>query len=104
LNTFRTDDSNDPEARDLEYQIWWQRWQGLLAEEQAMQSKTLRAFLTATKLGDKLQGQIDNYARLDVASLIGAVEQGITLADQINKLSPQELVTQGTGLLETATQ
>ncbi|MEE3047132.1 MAG: hypothetical protein VX620_17935 [Pseudomonadota bacterium] len=104
LNTFRKDDSNDPEARDLEYQIWWQRWQGLLAEEQAMQSKTLRAFLTATKLGDKLQGQIDNYARLDVASLIGAVEQGITLADQINKLSPQELVTQGTGLLETATQ
>ncbi|WP_114096909.1 hypothetical protein [Thalassospira profundimaris] len=104
LNTIRKDDVNEPEAQNLYYQIWWQKWRDLIAAEKIMQTETLREFLTATKLGNSLQVQIDNYAKLDVAALLGAVEQGITLADHIHKLSPQELIAEGTGLVETATQ
>lgn len=104
LNNIRKDDASEPDALTLRYQIWWQKWNGLVVTEKLMQSNTLRAFVTATKLGEKLQSQIDNYAKLDATALIAAVEQGISLADRINKLSPQELVTEGTSLLETATQ
>lgn len=103
LNQIRSKEHNNPEAESLLVQAWWQKWQNLIAAESAMQTETLRAFVTASALGSKLQGQIDNYAKLDMASLIAAVEDGIKLSSQIGKLSPAELVTQGTGLLETAT-
>ncbi|WP_417828429.1 hypothetical protein [Thalassospira sp.] len=103
LNKIRSQDSNNPEAERLLVEAWWQEWNSLMAAESTMQAETLRAFVTASALGNKLQGQIDNYARLDVRSLITAVEDGIKLTDQIDKLSPQEILTQGTGLLETAT-
>ncbi|MDG4717495.1 MULTISPECIES: hypothetical protein [Thalassospira] len=103
LNEIRKTDTDEPDTQALYYQIWWQQWDDLISSEQAMQAETLREFLTATKLGEKLQGQIDNYAKLDIASLLGAVEQGITLAGHIHQLSPQELVNEGTNLLETAT-
>ncbi|WP_254869847.1 hypothetical protein [Thalassospira sp. HF15] len=103
LNQIRSKEHNNPEAESLLVQAWWQKWQNLITAESAMQTETLRAFVTASALGSKLQGQIDNYAKLDMASLIAAVEDGIKLSSQIGKLSPAELVTQGTGLLETAT-
>ena len=103
LNQIRSKEHNNPEADSLLVQAWWQRWQNLITAESAMQTETLRAFVTASALGNKLQGQIDNYAKLDMASLITAVEDGIKLSSQIGKLSPAELITQGTGLLETAT-
>lgn len=103
LNKIRSQDSNNPEAERLLVEAWWQEWASLMAAEKTIQAETLRAFLVASALGNKLQGQIDNYARLDVGSLIAAVEDGITLSDQIGKLSPHEIITQGTGLLETAT-
>ncbi|WP_296987425.1 hypothetical protein [Thalassospira sp. UBA1131] len=103
LNLIRTKDHNNPEAESLLIEAWWQQWNSLIAAESAMQTDTLRAFVTASALGNRLQGQIDNYAKLDVGSLITAVEDGIKLSSQIGKLSPAELVTQGTGLLETAT-
>ena len=68
-----------------------------------MQTDTLRKFVSANILGNRLQNQIDTYAKLDVASLLSAVEQGISLAGDINKMSPQELITQGTALAQTAT-
>ena len=103
LNQIRARDHSTPETESLLVQAWWQQWNSLIATESAMQADTLRAFVTASALGNKLQGQIDNYAKLDMASLITAVEDGIKLSDQIGKLSPAELITQGTGLLETAT-
>lgn len=103
LNKIRSQDSNTPEAERLQVEAWWQQWNSLIAAESAMQAETLRAFVTASALGNKLQGQIDNYAKLDMASLITAVEDGIKLSDQIGKLSPADLITQTTGLLETAT-
>jgi hypothetical protein len=103
LNQIKTQEHNNPEAEKLLVQAWWQRWNNLIAAESTMQTDTLRAFVTASALGNKVQGQIDNYAKLDMASLISAVEDGIKLSDQIGKLSPAELATQGTGLLETAT-
>ncbi|WP_286792863.1 hypothetical protein [Thalassospira sp. UBA4513] len=103
LNLIRTKDHNNPEAESLLIEAWWPQWNSLIAAERAMQTDTLRAFVTASTLGNRLQGQIDNYAKLDVGSLITAVEDGIKLSSQIGKLSPAELVTQGTGLLETAT-
>jgi hypothetical protein len=103
LNLIRKKDHSNPEAESLLVQAWWQQWNSLVAAESAMQAETLRAFVTASALGNKLQNQIDNYAKLDMASLITAVEDGIKLSSQIGKLSPEELVTQGTGLLETAT-
>ncbi|KZC98898.1 hypothetical protein TH47_02515 [Thalassospira sp. MCCC 1A02803] len=103
LNLIRSKDHNNPEAESLLIEAWWQQWNSLIAAESAMQTDTLRAFVTASALGNRLQGQIDNYAKLDVGSLITAVEDGIKLSSQIGKLSPAELVTQGTGLLETAT-
>lgn len=75
-----------------------------MAAEQELQSTTLRHFISASTLGGKLQTQIDNYAKLDVASLIKAVEEGITLVDNINDLSAEELLSHGTDLIETATQ
>jgi hypothetical protein len=103
LNQIRAKDHSNPEAESLLIEAWWQRWNNLIEAESAMQADTLRAFVRASALGTKLQGQIDNYAKLDVASLITAIEDGIKLTDQIGKLSPAELITQGTGLLETAT-
>jgi len=103
LNLIRTKDHSNPEAESLLIEAWWQQWNSLIAAERAMQTETLRTFVTASALGNRLQGQIDNYARLDMTSLITAVEDGIKLSSQIGKLSPAELVTQGTGLLETAT-
>ncbi|MBC05565.1 MAG: hypothetical protein CMO10_04650 [Thalassospira sp.] len=103
LNQIKTQEHNNPEAEKLLVQAWWQRWNNLITDESTMQADTLRAFVTALALGNKLQGQIDNYTKLDMASLISAVEDGIKLSDQIGKLSPAELATQGTALLETAT-
>ena len=103
LNQIRKEDIHNAEAQMYRVQIWWTKWNALIAAEKAMQANTLRAFVTASKLGNKLQNQIDNYANLDVTSLISAVEEGINLTDQIGRLSPQELVTQGGNLLETAT-
>ncbi len=104
LNGIRNDAADDADAKHLRYEMWLQEWQALMGSEQVLQTDTLRHFVTASKLGEKLQSQIDNYAKLDVASLIQAVEQGITLVDNINNLSPQELLTQSTNLIETATQ
>jgi stage III sporulation protein SpoIIIAA len=103
LNEISKTDADQPDTQNLHYQIWWQKWHDLMALEQMMQTETLREFLTATKLGEKLQNQIDNYAKLDIAALLAAVEQGINLAGHIHQLSPQELVNEGTNLLETAT-
>lgn len=103
LNEIRNDTHDDQEASTLRYQMWWQDWQSLIALEKQMQTDTLRKFVSANTLGNRLQNQIDNYAKLDVASLLNAVEQGISLAGEIDKMSPQELITQGTALAQTAT-
>lgn len=104
LNDIRNDQNDDQGAKTLRYEMWWQDWQSLIAAEQQMQTETLRKFVSANTLGNRLQNQIDNYARLDVASLLNAVEQGISLADQIDKMSPQDLITQGTAVAQTATK
>jgi hypothetical protein len=104
LNAIRADDNDDAAAKKLRYELWLQSWQSLMAAEQELQSTTLRHFISASTLGAKLQTQIDNYAKLDVASLIKAVEEGITLVDNINDLSAEELLSHGTDLIETATQ
>jgi hypothetical protein len=103
LNAIRDDKSDGPDAKNLRYELWLQDWQALMVAEQELQSTTLRHFVSASKLGAKLHTQIDNYAKLDVASLIAAVEQGISLVDDINSLSPEELLSQSTALIETAT-
>ena len=103
LNAIRADKTDDQDAHTLRYQLWWQDWQALTEAEKQMQTDTLRKFVSANTLGNRLQNQIDNYARLDVASLLSAVEQGISLVGDINKMSPQELITQGTALAQTAT-
>jgi len=104
LNAIRADDNDDAAAKKLRYELWLQSWQSLMAAERELQSTTLRHFISASTLGAKLQTQIDNYAKLDVASLIKAVEEGITLVDNINDLSAEELLSHGTDLIETATQ
>jgi len=103
LNDIRADKTDDQDAHTLRYQLWWQDWQALTEAEKQMQTDTLRKFVSANILGNRLQNQIDTYAKLDVASLLSAVEQGISLVGDINKMSPQELITQGTALAQTAT-
>ncbi len=101
LNKIRAD--SDAQGKSLRLQIWWQDWQALMTEEKLLQTHTLRSFLTASSLGTHLQSQIDDYAKLDMAALIGAAEQGISLAGHVRDLSPTELVAQGSNLFETAT-
>lgn len=104
LNEIRDSRSSSPETKSLLYQMWWQDWQGLTRSEKQMQTDTLRKFVQATTLGERLQSQIDNYASLDVGALINAVEQGISLSGEIEKMSPQALITEGTQLTDTATE
>ncbi|WP_254869389.1 hypothetical protein [Thalassospira lucentensis] len=104
LNAIRNDPDKDPELSTLRYETWWQDWESLVLAEQNMQGETLRNFVRANALGDHLQNLIDNYASLDMTSLLNAVEQGILQAHQINNMSPQELMSQSTALAETATK
>ena len=103
LNKIRSEPNDDDDAKSLRLQIWWQDWNALMAEEKLLQAHTLRSFMAASALGRHLQTQIDNYAKLDVNALIGAAEQGITLAGKVRSLSPTELVAEGRNLFETAT-
>ncbi|MFH1803762.1 MAG: hypothetical protein ABID63_02605 [Pseudomonadota bacterium] len=103
LNQINSASHDSDNAKSLHLQIWWQDWQALMAAEQALQADTLRSFLTASELGAHLQTRIDTYAQLDMTALMAAAAQGISLVDHIHSLSPEELVTQGTALINTAT-
>ncbi|MCC9620797.1 hypothetical protein LPB41_03750 [Thalassospira sp. MA62] len=103
LNEIRQHKNADQQVKSLKYQMWWQDWQKLRALETDMQTKTLRSFVHANLLGARLQTQIDQYAKLDAAALLKAVKQGIALSGSINAMSPKDLINQGIGLGETAT-
>lgn len=91
LNKIRNDKTLAPAQKRQELQGWWQKWQTLLNAEQTVRHRTLVRFANALQTGARLQEQINNYDRLDMASFLGGIREAMEFSGQIDGFDTSRL-------------